>query len=272
MVNLTTTIPGIRSYVPTAEESEWLATFEDNLSAWAALYYAMTFNSLDFGWIEPFLSTNVSYESQSVFERLEGLEAVGDYLGGKIVLLKEHGSNARLAAELGTTPDRANPCVIFYQAQGTDDANWRSRPIAYAELRIESERVESIFMVSAVPDPKQAKRSGLFPLAELDETIEVPVKLPLDAELEFRVYLLDGEIGIDKAMLAEAKTLADHFRKSRIKVIKGMSGSEEDFQDCVDRGIVGFPTLIVEHQSRHLLRFDGLHSAQDLIEAIEKLF
>lgn len=261
----------VKSYKPSAEEANWLNQFDNNFSAWAALYYALMFNSLDYRWIKPFLSPDVSYASQSVSEELRGIKAVGDYLSGKISALKLSGKRAKVLAELGAAPDRNEPCVIFYQAHGINDLNWQQQAISYVVFTAENQKIEAIFMISVVPSPQLAKKTNLFPAASLNDNAGAS-KLPAFAELEFRVYLMNGEVEIDKKMLEAVEALSAAFPHSRTRIIRGLSNSSEDFDECCERGIVGFPVLIIEWQSEQLLRFDGLQRAETLIKAVAELF
>lgn len=272
MTEIRNPLPEVKPYKLLAEETNWIEEFNSDFDAWAALYYALTLNTLDFSWFEPLLSPVVTYESQSIIEKLSGIKAVSQYLTGKIEALKQSGANAKVLAELGTTPDTGLPCVILYQAQGENDLNWRSRPIAYVLLKIIKQKVESIFIVTVAPNPKQAKKSEIFPSAKLDEKSVELYKLPPDSELEFLVFLLDGKMNLDKLMIETVDILTRRFPNNRTQIIKGLGDSQEDYDECVKRNINGFPVLIIQYKSKQLLRFDGIHSAENLIKSIQNLF
>lgn len=87
---------------------QWRAESNSPASAALCLRYALAFNTLNFQWLDEVLSREVSYESQSVLDKLEGVSAVSDYLRGKILTLRRTRKTVR--CELAMLPRRAALC------------------------------------------------------------------------------------------------------------------------------------------------------------------
>ena len=78
---------------PTKEESEWIKNHqpEHAILLWR---YAAMLNTLDLSWLEGYISPDATYSSQSVFEVLQGRDAILDYLYTKLESLRKDGNSA----------------------------------------------------------------------------------------------------------------------------------------------------------------------------------
>lgn len=131
--------------------------------------YAKSWNNLKFEIIEPFLSKDVVYESQQVFDALVGKEAVSDYLKGKMETIKVHILTADVYAEVGycgsqggrrvqvSSDYQERPCVLM--AQGNKDI-----PLAVVLLETENDKIQRIDICTVAPLPSSAERTGEYPL------------------------------------------------------------------------------------------------------------
>lgn len=130
--------------------------------------YAKSWNNLKFEIIEPFLSEDVVYESQQVFEPLVGKGAVSEYLRGKMATIKKNLLTSDIYAEIGYCRSQAGqrvqvlsaydgrPCVLM--AQGN-----RNIPLALVLLEVDEGKIKRIDLCTEVPHPSSAERTGEYP-------------------------------------------------------------------------------------------------------------
>jgi len=81
----------------------------------AAMSYIKTWSSFDCTDFLNLLADDACYESQWVFDKLEGKEAIAEYLIGKLKTVKA--SDNKVRAELGMAKS-GKDCVYMYQGKG----------------------------------------------------------------------------------------------------------------------------------------------------------
>ena len=222
------------------------------------------FNTLDLTWIEAALSPWVTYESQSVFEVLTGKDAVLKYFVGKILTLKA--GNRKPRGELAIT-SQGEPCVAMFQPRGQFDRNWLDTPLANVIFNVnENDLISGIFMISAVPSPASARRSGIFP------GIEGPVagapKNVIRSAADYKGlrfdFFSDGS-KLDEMMRQTAYKTLDEFPEANRFFL-----SMEDHEATCASGFIGFPSVAVYYQDEVVFRHQGLISSTELINRIKE--
>ncbi len=214
----------------------------------------------------------MTYGSQAVFEVLEGKARVWEYLAGKIDTLRSK-RDRRPRCELGT--DSSNkPCVLMFQPQGPYDRAWLDTPLASVECSAdENGLATSIFMITSVPPPSLATRSGLYP--GVREAVHERARrfIRPGAEyhgLRFALFLLDGNISLDRMMLEEAETVLAAFPgASRSVFLTSKQTSERDELD--ELNFAGFPSVAVFWQDEVVYKHEGFIPAQNLIDVVRDM-
>jgi hypothetical protein len=125
----------------------------------AARAYAQAFNSLDPTPLISLFSKDCVYESQFVFDVLEGKERVAEYLKGKIQTIKAGGKACEVFAQLGTMREiyPGRPCVLM--AQGDCE-----KPVGVVLFQTEGREIKRIDMCGVLPTPDLAEGSGEYPV------------------------------------------------------------------------------------------------------------
>lgn len=89
--------------------------------------YAKAWNTLAFETIEPYLDDEIVFESQMIFNSLNGEKEVSGYLRGKMATIKKAGYKSKVYAEVGYCGNQAmqnvqvlsaytgRPCVLMAQ-------------------------------------------------------------------------------------------------------------------------------------------------------------
>lgn len=154
--------------------SVWIDKHKHRGEARWLVRYALAFNRLDATLLRDGLVSDVTYESQSVFETMHGSEAFLRYLEGKFKTIQS--SNAFVVADLSTFPG-GKPCVAMYQMGDNARKEWLDTPIAAMTVSVSPEGLaQSMLMITCVPPPASAKGSGLFPGHEINGVVSA---LPL---------------------------------------------------------------------------------------------
>ncbi len=126
-----------------------MLTTKDALTA-----YAKMMNTLDSSQFELLLADDFSFESQAVLTPLVGKKEFIDYIRPKLATVKK--ANATVYAELGELSAYGQTeCVVLAQ----NDKN-HIGAVVYAKVK--DGMIVRIDMCT-VPDPKTAKRSGIYP-------------------------------------------------------------------------------------------------------------
>lgn len=248
----------------------WIGQFSQPAQAELCVRYALVFNTLNVNWLAKMFSPQVTYGSQSVFETLNGYKAVWEYLSGKIETLGVKPA-VRPRAELASDLDGA-PCTLMFQPKGKFDCNWLELPLAYVTFKTDARGLaSSIFMVTGVPSPASARRSGIFPGVRdaVHERARQFIR-PRDnyQGLRFSYFLLDGKMRLDLEMMEVAAKVQEAFpgATSSTLVTTGRTSAADELDEI---GFIGFPAVAVYWQGEILFRHEGLVSADFLIEKIK---
>jgi len=258
------------------EELSWVKGYPE---AWRAaallvLRYAHAFNELDATWLRGCLAPAVTYASQSVFQELAGRTAVWEYLSGKIAALRSEGKDSMVRVELGSDAMGGKPCAIVLQANGPHDKNWVDRPLAYLTIEANSEgNATKLFMVTAVPPPASARRTGVFPGAK-----SLPKWQPLRRAtadylgLKFHLFVWDGKPPLDTFMIASLEGVLQRLPGAALRVIRLETANEEESEVIAQLGIVSFPELAVYWEDTLVWQGRGLMGADAVERAVKSLF
>jgi len=251
---------------------QWITQFPDTAQAELCVRYALFFNSLNIDWLLGVLARTVTYGSQSVDETLTGQDSVWEYLAGKIYTLRKK-PERRPRCELGINTAE-QPCVLMYQPQGIYDRSWLSTPLASVQIKADGKGFAAdFFMITAVPCPATAKRSGIYPgVAEPVQERAKRFIRPADdyTGLRFAYFLLDGEISLDRRMMEESKMVLEAFPGAASSIF--LTTKRKSAADEFDRaGFIGFPAIAVSWMGEIIFRHQGLISADRLIPEIKKM-
>jgi len=119
--------------------------------------YSQAWNRLDYSILEFHLSADIVYESQHVFSALEGKDAVTDYIRGKMETVRKSGQ--QVFAEVTVIPygpGKGDPCVLLSQGS-------KENAVVLALLKLSEGKISRIDICGVAPDPKSAKRTGIYP-------------------------------------------------------------------------------------------------------------
>lgn len=120
----------------------------------ALIAYAKMMNTLNSSEFESMLADDFSYESQAVLSAINGKKEFIEYIRPKLQTIKN--ANAKVYAELAELSAYGqNECVVV--AQGSKD-----NLAATVYIKINNDKITRLDMC-LVPDPKTAKRSGIYP-------------------------------------------------------------------------------------------------------------
>lgn len=120
----------------------------------ALIAYAKMMNNLDSSEFESIISDDFCYESQAVFEGIQGKKNFVEYIRAKLIAISK--ANATVYAELANLSNNdANECVVIAQ-------NDKSNLVATVLLEVKQNKVSRID-ICLVPDPKGTKRTGIYP-------------------------------------------------------------------------------------------------------------
>ena len=117
--------------------------------------YARMMNTLNIEALEPILSDDLVYESQTVFQPLESKQAFLEYMTSKLQSISR--ANATVYAEMGNIAAYGSnqPCVILAQ-------NDRTNLVAVVIAKVRENRLERLDLC-VVPPPQAAERSAEYP-------------------------------------------------------------------------------------------------------------
>ena len=125
---------------------------------------AVMWNTLDAGIIEDLLADDVCFESQNVYEPLEGKKRVMHYLRGKMKTVRAALPEATPYAELSEF--RGKPCVLL--AQGV-----KKNRVVVLLVETEGEQITHVDICTVAPGPWDVAPTGIYP---------TEVNLPEEAE------------------------------------------------------------------------------------------
>ena len=249
----------------------WCSKFLDRSQAEFCVRYALVFNTLDVGWLEDTLSPSVTYGSQSVLETMVGISRVWEYLTGKMeTLCLNHDRQPR--CELAICVD-GNPCVLMFQPQSAYDRNWLDSPLASLVIKTDDKCLATeFFMITVVPSPSLAERSGIYPGIEEDvhEHAKRFIRPSTDYKgLRFSYYLLDGKLSLDRRMVEESEQVLKAFPGAERRIIISLAPNSEEYDEILSVGFKGFPSVAVFWKGEIIYRHQGLVLANLLITVIK---
>jgi hypothetical protein len=257
-------------------EQVFLCNSSDPSHAEALVRYARAYNLLEIDWLEDVLHPEVTYESQSVFDVLEGRERVLHYLSGKLQTLKKHGDSCLCRAELAEA-SRGEYCVRLYQKSGEMDRSFHRNPVGLMEIKVDADGlITTFFLCTVVPSPSSARGSGVFPGLDEEEVWPAGPKPrlvgPRYESLTLCLIQLDGNIELDRAMEAnvrEALRLLPGAVLERI-VEDSPKGTQEQSELLAEWMVNSFPVLVVLWNHELLLKFTGVHSSKRILDGISE--
>jgi len=258
----------------TSVERDWLQKAKNGALAEICLRYARAINLLDVKWIADSLAASVTLESQSVMERLEGRTAVLSYLDGKIDALRRSPDRA-VRAELATD-QRGDACVTLFQSSGPVDHNWLSAPVGVMTFKINNQgEAAALFMITAAPAPSSTIRSGMYPGCD-SRPVPQPQGLIRPTagyeNLELTIYLLDGQMNLDRMMEKEAEDAIGDFPGATLRRVVWENETEESNNEIGMLAFTGFPSLAVRWKKNVIYRHQGFLRADGIRQALTEIF
>lgn len=250
---------------------QWVVAQENHASAVACVRYALAFNTLDMSWLKHALSPFVTYESQSVFDKLSGTKQVWGHLAGKVDALQRSRA-LRPRFELAIT-QMGEPCAAGFQPQGAYDRNWLQQPLTSVVFETDARGlITSILVITVAPATDSAKRSGIYPGVEgaVQERPRGFVRPGADYQgLRFVFFLLDGKTGLDQQMRKTAEAVASKFPGAECQVLVWQEMRGDEYQELHKAQFTGFPSVAVYYRNQGIFRKQGLISAEALTSAIQ---
>jgi len=254
----------------TDQESAWIASTTDPKVAKWVVRYARAFNTLDAGPIAEGLAPGVTYDSQSVFDTLDGPDRLLDYWRGKFEAIR--GSDRVLAVELALLPG-GQPCAAMYQSASAEDANWLDVPLAVMTIKTDSKgQATSFLMITCAPSPASALGAGIYPGRSGVPAVR-PRRFvrasPGFDEITLYVFYLDGAVGLDRAM---AESVAEVHRELAgiqvVELVRQKADSQPGWDVLGRFGFQGFPSVGAMFMGRPIYRHQGLIAGSDLAAAL----
>jgi hypothetical protein len=137
----------------------------------------------------------------------------------------------------------------------------------------EDGKASEIFMITVVPSPASAKRSGIYP--GVKEAVHERSRRFIRpdnnyAGLRFAFFLLNGEMPLDRWMMEESAKVLDVFPGSESSVLITTERTS-DPDDLDIAGFLGFPAVAVFWRNEIIFRYEGLINADHLISEIQKI-
>jgi hypothetical protein len=256
-----------------ADEEGFFRGSPDPALAKLCARYARAFNVLEESWLDDLFAGDAVYESQVVTERLEGRDAILEYLEGKLETLRQCGEDHRVRMELAEfVPDR-RPCLAVYQREGRYDGSGLGRRIGLLILTArESRHLGQVFMAVAVPRPESARGSGVFPgiaKIRIDAESRPPTTRPPSRELTGHVFMIDGKTPLDVQMRQSAQRALAGLRRATSQIVVHRLTEAAGERRAAEYGVFGFPALVVEAGGHVILRLEGYRRAEEIRPAIE---
>ena len=249
----------------------WQAGLQTPATAELCLRYALSFNKLDASWFLPALAPDVTYESQSVFDVLKGADAVSNYFRGKMNVLRLS-RDATVRGELAALRT-GEPCVALFQARDRYQTNWLGKASANVIFQTDEQgRATSIFMITVVPSPADAMRSGIYPGCEQPAT-ESPKRFVRPdtgyAQLRFEVFLLDGQMSLDLEMRRRVNEAASFFPQAQMFEIVIETACESEWRRVDRAGFNGFPAVAAYWKEQIIHLQQGVILSDNYVRAIQ---
>lgn len=256
----------------TPEEASWIASHPEQADVCRWLIgYALAFNSLSIEPLKKSLSPWVTYESQSLFDKMEGPKRLYAYWKGKFESIAK--SESKVVAELSTLAS-GQPGVTLYQAGSALDTNWLDKPLAVMTAEVNALcEATTLLMITCAPSPSSARGSRIFPGIDGTPTTNEKKfirKSPDYSEICLYAFYLDGVISLDLQMKRSVAFAQESLHG--LKVVEetnaglGSSISQENLNKF---HFVGFPSIGATFHGKPIYRQQGLISGERLVEALK---
>ena len=259
------------NYQPTAAEQSWIDASADPAKAACCVPLAAAFNRLDSGTLAPILTEGCLYESQSAIEGLRGKAEVLGYLDEKFTALRAAGAAHLTTAELAADPG-GKPCVLLRQRSslygrpglGAIAGFFRVFPAGT------DGRLGRLMLVTSVPPPELCRGAGLFPGFSEDEVRQAREfegeRIPLSGEVAFVLFAMPRVLACDE-MARDLRELVAGYAPAKIRLV-----TPRNREACLERGVTGFPTLLITWRGATVRTLDGYHTNEQVREALADLF
>jgi hypothetical protein len=254
------------------DERAWIARCDDQPSGRWIVRYARAINTLAVAPLASGLASEVTYESQSVFDRMVGQDRLLTYWRDKFDTIR--GSGRALAAELSRLPD-GQPCAALYQAASEYDANWLDTPLAVMTIKTNAiGEAESFFMITCVPEPASAHGSGIFP-GRTQPPAAHPKRFVRTSsafdEVTLCVFYLDGAIGLDREMVEAVARVREQLPGIRVVESSFENADRSPGWSAVHQfGFNGFPSVGALFKGRPIYRHQGVIAGERLVAALRE--
>lgn len=258
------------SYEPTAAENAWADAASRPATAALCVQAAAAINRLDAALLSPLLAEHATYGAQSVIEEMAGRDVIVTYFTDKFVTLREAGPAGLLTAELATAIDGA-PCALLRQRASAYGTPGLGPVIGYWSIAPRPDgSIGQLLLVTSVPPPERCVGSGLFPGLPPDELERhrafAGQRIPLSPEVTFLLFA-KARVGPCDNMVSALPELAAGFQPARFRVV-----TPGNRATCIEHGVTGFPTLIVQWRGETVFTVDGYRTNEQLREALAGLF
>lgn len=255
-----------------SDEARWIASHPEQADVCRWLVgYALAFNTLSIEPLKKTLSPWVTYESQSLSDKMEGPKLLYAYWKGKFQSIAK--SESKVVAELSTLPSGL-PGVTLYQAGSALDTNWLDKPLAVMTAEVNAlGEATMLLMITCAPSPSSARGTRIFPGFDGTPTTNEKkfIRKSSDySEICVYAFYLDGEISLDIEMKRSVAFAQESLRG--LKVIEetysglGRSINQENLNKF---HFVGFPSIGATFCGKPIYRQQGLISGERLVEALK---
>ena len=256
-------------------ENAWRSAQDSQPYAEALLRYALMLNTLDARWLKGCMAPEITYESQSVFEILEGSNRVFSYLEAKMKHIADSGSQGLMIAEIAEIQGIKGQefVVAIYQAKTKTDRMWREAPVAAMQIKIDEHGfINAMLMITAVPSPHLAKGLGITP-GYAGGGRQSTAKLRTSADyngLRLHLVQLDGRCNLDHDAETAMRAAAKAFPGSSVDVEAHHSMNSEKRKTDLSWSGPGYPCLGIFWNETFIGRLFGLRSPQEIMEKVRQ--
>lgn len=252
-------------------ELDWISASGDRAACRWLIGYAQAINTRDIAPFQDHLAANVTYESQSVFDRMTGADTVLSYWGKKFQSIRK--SKNGLVAELACFP-HGQPCVRLFQAASAYDTNWLDEPVAAMTVTTDKlGSAESCLMITCAPHPGTARGTGIFPGLNQPPTTRVQRfvrRTPRFDEITLYVFYLDGEFALDRAMAKSIAFVCREIEGLRIVELKETErNAAPEWEAFLQLRLSGFPSVGTLYEGSPIYRHSGWIDGPELVAALQ---
>lgn len=253
-------------------EQDWISASGDRAACRWLIRYAQAINSLDIVPLQNHLAPDVTYESQSVFDRMTGANVVLSYWREKFQTIRR--SKDGLVAELACFP-HGQPCVRLFQAASAFDTNWLDEPVAAMTVTTDqSGNAKSCLMITCVPHPGTACGTGIFPGLSQPPALR-PRRFVRRThrfdEITLYVFYLDGEFALDRDMAKSIAFVRREIEGVRIVELKETErNAAPEWEAFTLLRLSGFPSVGALYEGSSIYRHSGWIDGPELVAALRR--